>query len=537
MTDPRSDHGVRALPTVMGLALALTVALCWPIHDAGAIVIETVPRKAPDEQLQAAGTQVISDLARMDFDRALESANKMIQQNPGEPAAYNLQGGAYLGKKDYIRARKSFEKALSLDSDNSEALLYLAQLDVAQNALASAQKRYQGMLAKDPKNIDAMVGMARMEGRAKNEKSELAWLEKAKAAHPNAAAPRVFLGDYYLRTNNRPKALAELTDAVQLDGENPDALDALGQAQLLDGQKSQAVLTYQKLAAVRPQSPVAHYRLASAKINAGDLPGAEESLRRALQINPDYLEVAFVLAALEVRLGRHEEALKVARQIETAMPKSPAGYVLEGDVLNAQERYADAVKAYERAYDIQQTGPLAIKLHAAKMKAGVTNEADTTLQKWLRINPNDIGGRLYLADENARAGRNKLAIEQYQMILKSDPKNVLALNNLANLYQAEKDARARDVAEQAYKLMPSSPMIADTLGWILVEEGKTARGLQLLQEAAAKDPQNPELRYHVAAALARSGDKAKARKELETLLAGDQKFPQREAAQTLLKQL
>ena len=296
------------------------------------------------------------------------------------------------------------------------------------------------------------------------------------------------------------------------------------------------MLTYQKLASARSESPFAHYRLATAQVNAGDFSGGADSLRRALQLKPDYLEAAFMLAGLEVRNGRHAEAVKLAQQLQTSMPKSPAGFVMEGDVLAAQKRYADAAKAYERAFDIQQTGLLAVKVHAAQIKAGDTAQADAKLQQWLKLHPEDIGVRQYLASERLRVGQNTPAIEQYQLILQKDPNNLLALNNLANLYQTEKDARARDVAEQAYKLMPNSAMIADTLGWILVEQGKTARGLKLLQEAAAKDPQNPEVRYHLAVALAKSGDKVKARKELETLLAGDQKFPQREAAQTLLKQ-
>jgi FimV-like protein len=45
------------------------------------------------------------------------------------------------------------------------------------------------------------------------------------------------------------------------------------------------------------------------------------------------------------------------------------------------------------------------------------------------------------------------------------------------------------------------------------------------------------MRFHLAAALAKSGDKAGARKDLEALLAGGKKFPQREAAQALLNRL
>ena len=77
----------------------------------------------------------------------------------------------------------------------------------------------------------------------------------------------------------------------------------------------------------------------------------------------------------------------------------------------------------------------------------------------------------------------------------------------------------------------------DTLGWMLVEQGNVERGLPLLQKAVAGAPGAPELRYHLAVGLNKSGDKKAARKELETLLALNRPFPQLEDARALLKTL
>jgi Flp pilus assembly protein TadD len=75
------------------------------------------------------------------------------------------------------------------------------------------------------------------------------------------------------------------------------------------------------------------------------------------------------------------------------------------------------------------------------------------------------------------------------------------------------------------------------LGWILLEQGETARGVELLQRAAAAAPNNLEIGYHYAVALAKMGEKTKARTQLEKLLTTGQVFPQREQADTLLNQL
>jgi tetratricopeptide (TPR) repeat protein len=155
----------------------------------------------------------------------------------------------------------------------------------------------------------------------------------------------------------------------------------------------------------------------------------------------------------------------------------------------------------------------------------------------VNAHPQDIGAVQYLAGEYAKAGQNKLAIEQYERVLKRNPDDALALNNLANLYAREKDPRALDVAERAYKAAPDSALTADTLGWILVERGTLPRGLELVQKAASLDQKNTEIAYHLAVALARSGDRVRARKQLEDLLADRRTFPQRDDALQLLKQL
>ena len=201
------------------------------------------------------------------------------------------------------------------------------------------------------------------------------------------------------------------------------------------------------------------------------------------------------------------------------------------------KRYPGALAAYEKAFALSPTGSTAIKVHSAQARAGNTLEADARLQKWSGEHPDDMVVPLYRAQEFQKSGKNNEAIEQYQVVLRKDPTNLMALNNLANLYQAAKDPRAVATAEEAFKLNPNSPAIADTLGWMLVESGQTERGVNLLKKAVAHAPKNAEIRYHFAAALAKSGDKMQARKEIETLLATTQQFPQRKAAETLLKQL
>jgi Tfp pilus assembly protein PilF len=178
-----------------------------------------------------------------------------------------------------------------------------------------------------------------------------------------------------------------------------------------------------------------------------------------------------------------------------------------------------------------------VKLHASLSQAGKNKEASARLNQWLKEHPGDAASRAYLAETYIAEKQNKAAIEQYQTILSQNPKYVPALNNLAWLYQQEKDPHALEYAEKANQLAPDNPGVLDTLGWILVEQGDTKRGLPLLQKASSLAPQAAEVHYHYAAGLAKAGDKTKARKELEQLLATGKPFPHIEDAKALLKQL
>jgi putative PEP-CTERM system TPR-repeat lipoprotein len=286
-----------------------------------------------------------------------------------------------------------------------------------------------------------------------------------------------------------------------------------------------------------PESAVAHYRLGIAKLAVEDYLSAETSLKRALQLKPKYEDARAALAVAEHRLGHYDEALKLARQLQKDNPKLATGYAVEGDALMAQKQYAAAASAYEKAFARHASGTLAVKWHAALSQSGRTKEANERMAKWLREHPDDTAARLQLADTLTATRQYQPALEQYESVLRQDPKNVLALNNAAVLYRRNNDPRALDYLERSYKLMPDNVAIADSFGWVLVERGKVDEGLEVLRKAATKSPANGDVRYHLAAALAQSGDEAAARVEVQRALSEDRAFRYRDDAKALLQKL
>ncbi len=86
---------------------------------------------------------ISAHLRRREFDKALSAIDNFEKKQPDKPIAANLRGRVLLAKKDTVGARKSFERALTLDPNYFAAAASLATLDGA-GAAVGRQWRQQG---------------------------------------------------------------------------------------------------------------------------------------------------------------------------------------------------------------------------------------------------------------------------------------------------------------------------------------------------------------------------------------------------------
>ena len=125
-----------------------------------------------------------------------------------------------------------------------------------------------------------------------------------------------------------------------------------------------------------------------------------------------------------------------------------------------------------------------------------------------------------LADSLYQKGQLADAKRAYQRLLSISPNDAVSLNNYANLLYKIDDPSAEEYAAKAQSLFPENPAFADTLGWILFGKGQIEKALRYLREAKLRNPENAEIRFHLASVLAKSGRKEEARSELDSALAG-----------------
>lgn len=478
---------------------------------------------------------VLTHMGSRDYAKALAAIGTMEKQGDN-PALQNLKGGVLLASQNLAGARASFQQALALEPVYLPALENLAQLDLMEKKPDQARQRLEAALATDQKNIPLMTALAKLATSQGKNAEAVRWLERATRESPDALAPGLLLGHFYLRSGEVQKTLVLAQKLQASNPSHPDALALLAQAQVGAGHPEAALESYISLAVLQPQSPQVQLRIADLHTALGRQPAALLSLKKVLLLDPDNAEAQVNMVRLLVEKNALPEALAVVRAAQKRPASAALAHRLEGDVLMAQEQPAQALKLYDQAYTLGKSGPLMIAIHRALLKMGKPQDAAARMQLWLQQNPRDQHTRLYLASALLAERQMTPAIAQYETLIGQSPNHVVALNDLAWAYQQQKDGRALALAERAHQLAPRNAAVADTLGWILQEQGQHARALPLLKKASELAPASTDIRYRYALALMKTGDKAAARRQFDQLLA-TKDFSRQQEVRALLPQL
>lgn len=498
------------------------------------------------EELQSiagSDTGITADLAlisvhlrRQEFDKALKAIEGLEKKQPDKPLAAHLRGSALLAKRDVTAAKQSFERALTIDPTYFPAVASLAGLDLADKRPDDAKKRFEAVLTRDPKNTRALLALAGLAVRSGAKNDEVAKLiGNAVAANPTDAAARLVLIDFYLRIKDVKAASSAAQNAVAALPDSPEMLDALGRTQQAAGELNQAIATYNKLAGLQPLSPQPQMRLAGAHMAAKDKEAAGNSLRKGLEIKPDLLEAQRALIVLNLDGKKFEEALTIARTVQKQRPKEAVGYLLEGDVYAAQKNWDSAASAYRVGLkQVNSSSGLALKLHSVLLASGKGAEADRFSATWQKDYPKDATFLTYLGDTALARKDYGSAEKNYATLVKLQPNNAVAYNNLAWVSAKLNKEDALSYAEKANTLAPNQPAFMDTLAMLLSDKGEYAKAVELQAKVLALQPQNALFKLNLAKIHIKGGQKELAKKELNELTKLGDKFPLQAEVATLL---
>ena len=452
---------------------------------------------------QSAIPYALALLKRGDPRKASAVVEAIIKREPRNIAMLNLLGITRLAMGDRVGARATFVSAIKVAPSFYPAHLNLARIDEADGQPEITRKRYLGIIKVSPANIDAMLELARLEEVTGRPSEALRWLDKARSTRTKDIRTQLALNAFYLRQKQSRQALDVAKDAQAQAPDDPHALMALAQSHIAVGNGDAARSVLRRLVQVAAFHPGRLTQTAALQMQVGDLEAARYTLSKAILGDADYAPALAQRVRLELQSGKIGDAEKQVQALLSQSGGSAEALRLKGEIRMSQKRYSEAITAYREAYARESTESSVFGLFDSLMATGQVADAASLMAEWRTRHPQNrlaahALGEAWLALKDAAHARTV-----YADLVRTDPGDARAHNNLANVLLQLGDPSALTHAERARELAPNQPEVNDTLGWVLVQQGQVEKGLRYLREAALRAPEDKDIQGHLNETLAR----------------------------------
>lgn len=490
--------------------------------------IDQASKQGADTE-QAEQAVIASLLAEGKADVALARAQGLMRTAPGAgPAILAARAQLAMGKQN--EAISTLESAAAKLQDITPLHPMLAALYMQQKRYKDAASLWLGLNKQHPKRVEPLLALSDIALAQNQQPDAQKWLNRAAAMSSDVPAVAIRLAERHIAQAEPAKAINVLRSALQTHPENGALLGTLGTAQLTAGDPVNARTFLERAARLEPANPRWKLALAQLELAESRPERARAQLEKLLAEHPGFYPAYDTLVTSLMRMNQPAEARKIAQRAQIALPKQADTFLLEGDILLAVKAWDQAAIPLARALQLAPSGKTLVQLHKARSRNGTVATADSLFDDWLTRHPNDISVQLARAELNLARLRFDAAIKDYNAILKTQPNQIDALNNLAFLLQDTQPEKALSYAQRAYTLAPGNPNLQDTYGWLLARHKRDfARALPMLKNAAERVPGEFGYRIHYIEALVLAGQRNDARKQLQVLLTQKSAVAQAEA--------
>ena len=493
-----------------------------------------------DKEINADIALIAERIKRRDWAKANSAIDSLERKRPNNAFTDQMRGDIQVRQGDNAAARKSFERALSIDGNYFPALQGLIALDLIDYRTAAAHDRLKIFLDSHKNHVSAILAMAKLEALAGAGRDNVVKrMTDAKLAEPSDLSSRVALAEYYLKLGAAKQALVELREADGIAPNQPDILDLMGRALLGSGDDQQALLTFGKWSALQPKSPLPHIRMAELEASRKRWDAALEQYKRAQALSPELAPVQRAIVKTLAAAGRIDRAVSFAREVQVKRPADAIGYSLEGDLEALRGRWEHAVPRFRSAVSKPDaTAEDAGRFYLALVASNQPDAAEASADSWIKAHPRD-GDFIFTQGQRALARKDLTAAERrFLNVLEVFPRNVSAINNVAWIMVQQKRSGAVEMAERAVALAPDSPEVLDTLASALAQAGQTDRAITIQKAAISKSPfVLPAYRVALAKLYVQSGNQRSALVELEAVAALGERFGGYAEVATLIQTL
>jgi len=384
-----------------------------------------------------------------------------------------------------------------------------------------------------------------------------AMLERARSANAKLPPTGVMMAMLWLAVSQTPQARAELEDTIGKTPGDPEPYLMLGDMAFQDRRITDAGLLFEKGMAANASFADNAKRKRDFEIrgNAGSAAvaearkqwaAAEKFLRKWIELDPDNPAGHQRLGAVLFQLEKPADALaqfKEARQLDekAVFPELAMARLYE----EAKDRDA-ARKLIEKAATAAPQD-IGVQLAAANWYLGRNDiaAAAAIADKAVKLDAKNLDAKVMRGTIARVAREYPLAEKLLSEAHVQSPGNFAASNSLA-LVLLEKDdkesqQRSLEMAEVNAAMhregSPNQVNSLTTLAWVFYKLGRREDAERILTQISQNNRLTTDGAYYVARILVDRGEKDRARKILEEVLANDAMFASRPGAEELLAQL
>jgi predicted Zn-dependent protease len=335
----------------------------------------------------------------------------------------------------------------------------LAQVYAATGRTDEARKLYNDLLAKNPDEVSALLGLADTYIAQQKWTEAIDTINRARSAARNDPAPGLKLVGVYEKRQDWTSAktvAAEL--AAQFPG-NANIFDTQGQAQLAAGDTNGAISSFKRAYALAPNSAPILSRYLAALSGAKYFTEARGMLQEAVARDPRNSALKADLIRVEGEIIGVDAAVAKAHASATGDPENTIYDLVSAELYEKAGRMPDAIVVLEKAAAARPSDEgLAIALARLYFRSGDFPKAEGVLAPRLRADPTSIAVGTAMAQQYLATGRAQDAKKLFADVLKQRPNDGVALLGLAEVATIEGNwSDATDYLNRARTAGPNDP--------------------------------------------------------------------------------
>lgn len=386
----------------------------------------------------------------------------------------------------------------------------LAELQLMRQQRDNAEETLQEIVNLDKRgqySAKAQAQLARIYRLTGRDDRAKALVDGLLAENANNFDALTLRGEMALTDRRVADAITDFRSVLAVQPNNIQVLKLLGAAHVLNKDGVLARENIEKILALAPQDESARLDLVNLLLQAGDREQASRQLNTLFKLNPNSKQGLEALARIHLASRQWEQALQVAKQLETLHANDAVGFYLSGLAYQAQNKLDLSNARFEQALQKQEQAVEPLRQWIKNLLAAKQfDQALAKLHDVLKKQPGNFFAHNLLGDVYSVRGKYNDAIQAYQQAIAVKALWAAPYRSLARVYVQQKN-NAEAIASLIKGLeQASEPLeLVTDLAAVYHVAGEGQKTIALYQEWHKKHPDSLSITHNLARYLADYG--------------------------------